>query len=172
MLALLALPDSGNLSPKNAARRTFWPYLMFAFAQGALQIVMQQVRFQHVHHVARRSILLTRRVSAHWPGLPSISGTIPRRSCACTRCARRSSRSVSLLYMFYYYESTGFSYLISRFLEQGLGYPVENTGRLVGVTSLISGSRAVHLLRYSKYVHAQEVDHRAGLCASPRWSAG
>jgi hypothetical protein len=54
--------------------------------------------------------------------------------------------------MLYYFESTGFSYLISRFLEQGLGYPVENAGRLVGVTSLISGSALFLYFRYSKYV--------------------
>jgi hypothetical protein len=52
--------------------------------------------------------------------------------------------------MFYYYQSTAFSYLISRFLESGLGYPVENTGRLVGVTSLISASALFVYLRYSK----------------------
>ncbi len=52
--------------------------------------------------------------------------------------------------MFYYYESTVFSYLISRFLESGLGYPVENTGRLVGVTSLISASALFVYLRYAK----------------------
>ena len=55
-----------------------------------------------------------------------------------------------VLYMFYYYQSTVFSYLISRFLESGLGYPVENTGRLVGVTSLISASALFVYLRYSK----------------------
>jgi hypothetical protein len=54
--------------------------------------------------------------------------------------------------MLYYFESTGFSYLISRFLEQGLGYPVENAGRLVGITSLISGSALFLYFRYTKYV--------------------
>lgn len=54
------------------------------------------------------------------------------------------------LYVLYYYESTGFSYLISRFLESGLGYSVENAGRLVGVTSLISASTLFVYLRYAK----------------------
>jgi hypothetical protein len=52
--------------------------------------------------------------------------------------------------MFYYYISTVFSYLISRFLESGLGYPVENTGQLVGVTSLISASALFVYFRYAK----------------------
>jgi hypothetical protein len=52
--------------------------------------------------------------------------------------------------MFYYFISTVFSYLISRFLESGLGYPVENTGQLVGVTSLISASALFAYLRYAK----------------------
>jgi hypothetical protein len=55
-----------------------------------------------------------------------------------------------VLCMFYYYQSTAFSYLISRFLESGLGYPVENAGRLVDVTSLISASALFIYLRYSK----------------------
>jgi hypothetical protein len=55
-----------------------------------------------------------------------------------------------VLYMFYYYISTVFSYLISRFLESGLGYPVENTGQLVGVTSLISASALFVYFRYAK----------------------
>jgi hypothetical protein len=55
-----------------------------------------------------------------------------------------------VLYMLYYYESTSFSTLISRFLESGLGYPVENTGQLVGVTSLISASALFVYLRYAK----------------------
>jgi hypothetical protein len=46
--------------------------------------------------------------------------------------------------------NTPFSYLISRFLEGGLGYPVENTGRLVGVTSLISASALFVYLSHSK----------------------
>ncbi|GAB6848746.1 hypothetical protein JCM10599A_25500 [Paraburkholderia kururiensis] len=54
------------------------------------------------------------------------------------------------LYVLYYYESTGFSYLISRFLESGLGYPVENAGRLVDVTSLISASTLSVYLRHAK----------------------
>ena len=56
-----------------------------------------------------------------------------------------------LLYMFYYYESTGFSYLTSRFLESA-GYPVENAGRLVGTMSLISATALFAYLRYAKFV--------------------
>lgn len=54
--------------------------------------------------------------------------------------------------MFYYYESTGFSYLTSRLLERGLGYPVENAGRLVGTMSLISATALFAYLRHAKRV--------------------
>jgi hypothetical protein len=56
------------------------------------------------------------------------------------------------LYVFYYYETTAYSYLISRFLEGGLGYPVENAGRLVGVMSLISASALFIYFRYSPLI--------------------
>jgi hypothetical protein len=39
---------------------------------------------------------------------------------------------------------------VSRFLEVGLNYPVENAGRLTGVTSLISASALFLYFRYSK----------------------
>ena len=46
VLALLALPNSGDRQPEERGSAHFWPYVIFAFAQGALQIVMQQLRFQ------------------------------------------------------------------------------------------------------------------------------
>jgi MFS transporter, DHA2 family, multidrug resistance protein len=46
VLALLAVPHTGHVLPEERGDAHFWPYIAFAFAQGALQIVMQQVRFE------------------------------------------------------------------------------------------------------------------------------
>jgi len=150
-LAMLALPDSGNVVREERGATSFWPYLLFAFAQGALQIVMQQVRFVHFS-TSPALVLLT------LAGIGALAWFVwhqwhhPAPLVRLHALRERSFQVGLLLYMFYYFESTGFSYLISRFLEQGLGYPVENTGRLVGITSLISGSALFLYFRFAKYV--------------------
>jgi MFS family permease len=149
VLALLALPDSGNRLPEERGSAHFWPYLIFAFAQGALQIVMQQVRFQ-LFSASPGLILLT------VGGIAALGWFIYQQwhhpaPLMRLHALREKVFQVGLvLYMFYYYISTVFSYLISRFLESGLGFPVENTGRLVGTTSLISASALFVYLRYAK----------------------
>lgn len=57
-----------------------------------------------------------------------------------------------MLYAFYYYITNAIGYLISRLLEGGLGYPVENAGRIVGFTSLSSIVVAFLYFRYAKFV--------------------
>src|SRR5258706_9822338 len=148
-LALLALPDSGGRLPEERGESHFWPYMIFAFAQGALQIVMQQVRFQ-LFSASPGLIMLTVAglVALVWFAYHQWHHPSPL---VRLHALREKTFQVGLvLYMFYYYESTGFSYLVSRFLEQGLGYPVENAGRLVGITSLISSSALFVYLRYAK----------------------
>jgi hypothetical protein len=54
-----------------------------------------------------------------------------------------------MLYVAYYYISNAMSFLVSRLLEGGLAYPVENAGRLVGFTSMVSIATAVVYFRYS-----------------------
>ena len=149
ILALLALPDTGNRLPEERGAAHFWPYLIFAFAQGALQIVMQQVRFQ-LFSASPGLIFLTVAgiVALGWFAYQQWHHPAPL---VRLHALREKVFQVGLvLYMFYYYMSTVFSYLTSRFLESGLGYPVENTGRLVGVTSLISASALFVYLRYAK----------------------
>ncbi|HXZ07160.1 MAG TPA: MFS transporter, partial [Paraburkholderia sp.] len=148
-LALLTLPDSGDVQPEQRGASHFWPYMIFAFAQGALQIVMQQVRFQ-LFSASPGLIMLTVAgiVALAWFAYQQWHHPSPL---VRLHALREKTFQVGLvLYMFYYYESTGFSYLVSRFLEQGLAYPVENAGRLVGITSLISSSALFVYLRYAK----------------------
>jgi MFS transporter, DHA2 family, multidrug resistance protein len=42
------------------------------------------------------------------------------------------------LFALYYYLNGAFSYLIARFLEEGLSYPAVNAGRLVGLTAALA----------------------------------
>jgi MFS family permease len=149
VLALLALPDSGNRLPDERGSAHFWPYIVFAFAQGALQIVMQQVRFQ-LFSASPELILLTVAglVALGWFAYHQWHHPSPLVRLHALR--EKVFQAGLVLYMFYYYISTVLGYLISRFLEGGLGYPVDNTGQLVGVTSLISASALFVYLRYAK----------------------
>lgn len=149
VLAVLALPDAGNRLPEERGSAHFWPYIVFAFAQGALQIVMQQVRFQ-LFSASPGLILLTLAgiVALGWFAYHQWHHPAPLMR---LHALREKVFQVGLvLYMFYYYLSTAFSYLISRLLESGLGYPIENAGQLVGATSLISASALFIYLRFAK----------------------
>ena len=53
------------------------------------------------------------------------------------------------LYVVYYYLSTGFSYLLPRLMEGGLGFSVGNTGYFTGAMSLATGLLVFVYLRYS-----------------------
>ncbi|WMY09899.1 MFS transporter [Paraburkholderia phenoliruptrix] len=149
VLARLALPDVGHRLPEERGSAHVWPYLVFAFAQGSLQIVMQQVRFQ-VFGASPGLILLTAAgiAALGWFAYHQWHHPAPLMRLHALR--EKVFQTGLVLYMFYYYLSTAFSYLISRFLEGGLGYPVENTGQLVGTTSLISASALFIYLRYAK----------------------
>ncbi|TDV17213.1 MFS transporter [Paraburkholderia caballeronis] len=149
VLALLALPEAGHVAPEERGEAHFWPYILFAFAQGALQIVMQQVRFE-LFSASPGLILLTAAgvLSLGWFGWQQWHHPKPLMRLAALR--DKTFQAGLVLYVFYYYETTAFSYLISRFLEGGLGYPVENAGRLVGVTSLISATALFAYFRYAK----------------------
>jgi predicted Co/Zn/Cd cation transporter (cation efflux family) len=57
-----------------------------------------------------------------------------------------------VLYIAFYYINNAMSFLVSRLLEGGLGYPVENAGRLVGFTSMVSLAMAVVYFRFSSRV--------------------
>jgi MFS transporter, DHA2 family, multidrug resistance protein len=61
----------------------------------------------------------------------------------------KSFRTGITLYIAFYYLSNGMSYLVSRFLEGGLRYPVENAGRLTGLTSLAAVVMAFIYFRVS-----------------------
>ncbi|WP_322009117.1 MFS transporter [Paraburkholderia sp. J12] len=151
VLALLALPDSGHVLPEERGGTHFWPYIIFALAQGALQIAMQQVRFE-LFSTSPGLILLTLGgiVALAWFGWQQWHHPRPLMRLHALR--EKTFRAGILLYVVYYYQSTALSYLVARFLEGGLNYPVENAGRLTGITSLISASALFLYFRYAKFV--------------------
>lgn len=148
VLALLALPDSGYLHPELRGEPHLLPWLIFAFAQGALQIVMQQVRFERFSNSPRLPLLaLTGIVLLGW--FIWHQWHHPRPLVRLRALQQKAFRAGLILYVFYYYVSQALSYLIARFLESGLDYPPENAGRMVGITSLISSCALYAYFRYS-----------------------
>ena len=119
VLAFLALPDSGNRLPDERGSAHFWPYCVFAFAQGALQIVMQQVRFQ-LFSASPELILLTVAglVALGWFAYHQWHHPSPlvRLHALRERCSRPDSCCTCSITTI----STVLGYLISRFLEGGL----------------------------------------------------
>ncbi|WP_321948857.1 MFS transporter [Paraburkholderia sp. J10-1] len=151
VLALFALPDTGHLLPEERGEAHFWPYIIFAFAQGALQIAMQQVRFE-LFSASPEIILLTLVgvTALAWFGWHQWHHPKPLMRLHALR--EKPFQVGLLLYMAYYYLSTALSYLVSRLLEGGFNYPVENAGRLTGVTSLISAGALFFYFRYAKFI--------------------
>ncbi|MCG1018232.1 MULTISPECIES: MFS transporter [Burkholderiaceae] len=151
VLALLSLPDTGDVDPAHRTEPHYWAYLVFAFAQAALQIVMTQLRFQLFTGSPGLIVLTVCGIAGlawfvhhqwHHPA-PLVR----------MHALREPTFQVGLvLYVFYYYLSTGFSYLLPRLMERGLGFTIESTGYFNGVTSLLSGMLLFVYLHYSKHV--------------------
>ncbi len=64
----------------------------------------------------------------------------------------RTFQTGIVLYIAFYYINNAMSFLVSRFLEGGLHYPVENAGRLTGLTSLFALAMALVYFKFSARV--------------------
>ncbi|MEM5342954.1 MFS transporter [Paraburkholderia azotifigens] len=152
LFVLLVVPSSsGKLHPAARGDAHFWPYIVFAFAQGALQIVMQQVRFE----LFASSPLLVGLTAAGMMALGWFAWHQwhhPNPLVRLHALRERTFQTGIVLYVLFYYISNAFSYLVSRFLEGGLRYPVDHAGRLVGLTSLASLAIAFAYFRVSPLV--------------------
>ncbi|MDR5822909.1 MFS transporter [Caballeronia sp. LZ043] len=148
LLAFLAVPSTGRVQPEERGDTHFWPYIIFAFAQGALQIVMQQVRFE-LFSGSPELIVLTA------SGVLALGWFVwhqwhhPRPLLRLQALREKTFQVGIVLYIGFYYINNAMSFLVSRLLEGGLRYPVENAGRLVGLTSMVSLGMAVIYFRYS-----------------------
>jgi MFS transporter, DHA2 family, multidrug resistance protein len=148
VFALIAVPHTGYVQPEQRGDAHFWPYMCFALALGALQIVMQQVRFE----LFSTSPLL---IGTTFAALLSIAWFVwhqwhhPKPLLRMHALREKTFRAGIALYIAFYYINNAMSYLVSRFLEGGLRYPVENAGRLTSFTSLASVLMAFVYFRYS-----------------------
>ncbi|SAK84368.1 major facilitator transporter [Caballeronia hypogeia] len=160
VLAFVAVPSTGRVHPEERSDTHFWPYLIFAFAQGALQIVMQQVRFQ-LFSTSPELIVLTAAglLSLGWFAWHQWHHPKPLLR---LHALREKTFQVGIaLYIAFYYINNAMSFLVSRLLEGGLNYPVENAGRLVGFTSMVSLVMAAVYFRY-----ASRIKHKKWLIAT------
>ncbi len=150
-LALLVIPSSGQLPEAERSNPELWPYVIFALGLAALQVVAQQVRFE----LFSASILLQ---AGAFAGLLALGWFIHHQWDRPAGLIRLYGlrigrfRTGLVIYAFYYYITNALGYLVSRFLEGGLGYPIEVAGRLVGFTSLFSLAAMLVYIRYSSKV--------------------
>lgn len=154
-LVLYAVPDfgkrAGSFESNEAIGKDLWPYLVFALSQGALQIFLQELHFQ----LFTSSAVLVCLLLTGTTGLAYFAHhqwNHPRPFVQLRGLTDRTFVVGLLLYGFYYYLTTAFSYLTLRFLEDGLSYPVENAGWLIGTTSLLSLALLTVYFRYSPRV--------------------
>ncbi len=148
LFTILVVPSTGRVLHEHRGEAHFWPYILFAFAQGALQIAMQQVRFE-LFGSSPELIFLA------GAGLVALGGFVwqqwhhPRPLLRLHALREKTFQAGIMLYIAFYYVSNSMGFLVSRLLEGGLHYPVENAGRLVGLTSLVSVAGAVLYFRYA-----------------------
>ncbi len=150
-LALGMLPETGRLEPAQRSDAHLWPFVAFGAALGALQIVMQQVRFELFGTSPVLALLTLGGLGAiawfMWHQLE-----VERPLIRLHGLRERVFQFGLILYVFYYYLSSALSFLISRFLEGGLGYPVENVGTFLGLTSLGSLAGLFIHFRYASSI--------------------
>jgi MFS transporter, DHA2 family, multidrug resistance protein len=152
MFAFLVVPHIGRRrEPGRLSATHLWPYLVFAIALGALQIVAQQVRFELFSTTPLMPLLTVAGLAAiGWFAWQQWHDPHPLVRLNALR--EGPYRLGIVLYAFYYFISNAMGYLVSRLLQSGLGYPVENAGRIVGITSLASIPVALAYFRYSKFI--------------------
>ncbi|MBN3768284.1 MULTISPECIES: MFS transporter [Burkholderia] len=147
----LVVPHIGRRPIERRSDTHLWPYLVFAIALGALQIVAQQLRFE----VFSTTPLMPLATVA---GLTALGWFAwhqwhdPRPLLRVNALREGPFRQGIVLYAFYYFISNAIGFLISRLLQSGLGYPVENAGRLVGLTSLTAIPMAIAYFKYARLI--------------------
>ncbi|MGQ7937631.1 MFS transporter [Paraburkholderia sp. D1E] len=151
VFSFLVVPHVGKRRPERRSATHLWPYLVFASALGTLQIVTQQIRFEQF---STSPLLLFMTVAGGcalgWFAWQQWHD--PRPLLRLNALREGPYRLGIVLYACYYFMSNAIGYLISRLLLSGLDYPVENAGRLVGLTSLASIPMAFAYFHYAKRI--------------------
>lgn len=147
----LSVPHVGALQVAERGEAHVWPYLLFAGGQAALQIVMQQLRFNlFTGSPLPLAMTLAGCAALAWFGYHQWHH--PRPLMRLDALRERSYRTGLVLYGLYYFLATSLSYLMPRFMEGGLGWPVTRTGQLIGLTSLTSLALLFGYLRVSRHI--------------------
>jgi hypothetical protein len=126
-------------------------YVVFALAQAALQVALTRAHFE----LFSGSPTLIGLALAGVAGLAWFVYHQWQHPAPLVRldALRHPTFQVGLaLYVVYYYLSTGFSYLLPRLMEGGLGFTVGDTGYFTGATSLASGLLLFVYLKFSARV--------------------
>lgn len=151
VMALWTLPDIGDVAPHERTAPHHAAYVVFALAQAALQVVLTRSHFE----LFFGSPTLIGLALAGIAGLAWFVYHQWQHPAPLVRLdvLRHSTFQVGLaLYVVYYYLSTGFSYLLPRLMEGGLGFSVGDTGYFTGATSLASGLLLFAYLKFSARV--------------------
>jgi len=151
LLVLWTLPDLGDVEPHERTAPHHAPYLVFALAQAALQVVLTRTHFElFTGSPALIGLTLAGFAGLAWFGWHQWHHPAPL---VRLHALRQPGFRVGLaLYVVYYYLSTGFSYLLPRLMEGGLGFTVEGTGYFTGAMSLATGLLVFVYLRHSARV--------------------
>lgn len=148
LLVLWTLPDIGDVAPHERTEPHYIAYVVFALAQAALQVVLTRSHFElFTGSPALIGLTLAGVAGLAWFGWQQWRHPAPL---VRLHALRNASFRVGLaLYVVYYYLSTGFSYLLPRMMEGGLGFTVGNTGYFTGAASLATGLLVFVYLKYS-----------------------
>ena len=150
-LALWTLPDIGDVAPHKRTEPHYVAYIVFALAQAALQVVLTRAHYE----LFSGSPTLIGLTIAGLGGLGWFGYHQWKHPAPLVRLQglREASFQVGLaLYVVYYYLSTGFSYLLPRMMEGGLGFTVGDTGYFTGMMSLVGGLMMFVYMKFSSRV--------------------
>ncbi|WP_431274568.1 MFS transporter [Variovorax ureilyticus] len=150
-LALWTLPDIGDVAPHQRTEPHYVAYIVFALAQAALQLVLTRAHFELFSGSPTLIGLAVAGIAGlGWFGYHQWQHPAPLVRLQGLRVA---SFQVGLaLYVVYYCLSTGFSYLLPRMMEGGLGFTVGDTGYFTGVMSLAGGLMMFVYTKFSSRV--------------------
>ncbi|NIY49253.1 MFS transporter [Cedecea colo] len=151
LLVFYSVPQRGKVPPEQYGEAHFWPYIIFTGAVVSLQTAMQQVQFEHFSSTPLIPLLTGLGIVAiGWFAFHQWQH--PRPLLNLHTFSTDLFRTGLVMYMFYYYINNSMGYLISRMLESGLNYPVQNAGLLVGGTSLLALSLLFVYFRFAARV--------------------
>ncbi|VVD92725.1 major facilitator transporter [Pandoraea communis] len=151
-LTWLSVPDVGRLRDRvTGGNYPFAPFMAFALAMGAFQVVLQEMRYSQWLQTPWLPLLTVAGVGALvWFGYHQWQHPEPLIRLQSLR--RREFQVGLVLYVAYYYLANTQSYLMPHMLEQGLGFTVERTGQLLGDSALLTVFLLLAYFHVAKFI--------------------